>query len=887
MAEQPERMTRLEALRAELAAVRGAPVAADDEAELRRRAHEMDLSALCLSGGGIRSAAFNLGVLQALARHGMLKQFDYLSTVSGGGYIGSWLQRMIHERGSVRAAEEALGNADLPAEEVRRLRDYTNFLAPRGGALSADLWGDIVLYLRNVLINWSVYLPLFALAVLAAIFYRTLIFAVGHAWQAQFVFILAAAMALAVSTFHTARFLPDHQDDDAGACGAQPRAITRRVVWPALAWAGLAPLGLEGGHGVTPLALLPAYLLAQSIGYAAAWLSAKRGAARPELFWSNAVAFGAGTFVSGAWIALLFAFADWVAALAIDERAQLLAVIGPFWLLLALALHSTVFVGLRRDGAQFDLDREWLARISALKLRAGTIWLGFALAALSVPAVLQIAWTGTWPAPVVTLVAGPLGAWLGKQASSGGASVIGAISRSERMRVLGPALLAVLFILGLVASLALGIGAVLGLAQDCAGDALHFGKQAREWLPFLAQAFTLLALLGVLHWINRRVNVNRYSMHAVYRNRLMRAFLGAARGANRRPDPFTGFDPQDNLPLRWLLRDDAGPRPLFPLINLTLNLTAGATAAWAERKAMAFTATPLACGAPLLRPSHAPGAAHGPDRPGVYVPTQGYAGLENADTNPKRAHGLSLASAMAISGAAVSPNWGYHSSPVAAFVMTLFNVRLGAWLPNPAAVTSPRQLNFAFPPRSLRALGSDLLGLSDDAGPAIYLSDGGHFENLGVYEALRRRCRWILAIDAGQDGLCQFEDLGNALRKARIDMQIRIAFETPPRIVARGDAAGLKTATGFARATIHYPEPDGGTSTLLYLKPTLLPDCPQDVRAYANTSAAFPHEPTADQFFSESQFESYRALGEFQCLRLLPDDAPPALRALFNPPANG
>ncbi len=152
----------------------------------------------------------------------------------------------------------------------------------------------------------------------------------------------------------------------------------------------------------------------------------------------------------------------------------------------------------------------------------------------------------------------------------------------------------------------------------------------------------------------------------------MRAFLGAAR-TDRKPDPFTGFDPDDNPRLETLLSGET-PRKLFHVINVALNLTATTRTAWNQRKAAAFTMTPLACGSPILSP---PGSKV--ESPvGCYVPTSLYGGSEHETGRRDEPTGMSLATAMTISGAALSPNWGYHSSPMTAFLMTLFNVRLGA-----------------------------------------------------------------------------------------------------------------------------------------------------------------------------------------------------------------
>ncbi|HKJ95600.1 MAG TPA: hypothetical protein VKA32_08235, partial [Gammaproteobacteria bacterium] len=252
---------------------------------------------------------------------------------------------------------------------------------------------------------------------------------------------------------------------------------------------------------------------------------------------------------------------------------------------------------------------------------------------------------------------------------------------------------------------------------------------------------------------------------------------------------------------------------------------------------------------------------------GAYVRTADYAGDEPRDGNRERdgGTGLSLGTAMTISGAAVSPSMGYHSSAATAFLLTLFNVRLGAWLPNPA-VASERELIRARPPNALLSLARDILGLTNDRGRDVYLSDGGHFENLGLYEMVRRRCRYILVIDAGCDGGLTFSDLGNAVRKIRIDLDAKIVFEPPLALGPGKDPS--RPGPDFACATVHYPETEE-PGLLVYMKPCRHPDMPIDVRAYGSRYPDFPHEATIDQFFSESQFESYRRLGEAQATALI------------------
>jgi len=223
--------------------------------------------------------------------------------------------------------------------------------------------------------------------------------------------------------------------------------------------------------------------------------------------------------------------------------------------------------------------------------------------------------------------------------------------------------------------------------------------------------------------------------------------------------------------------------------------------------------------------------------------------------------GISLGTAMAISGAAVSPNQGYNTSPLLCFLMMLFNVRLGWWLGNPKT----KQFRHSGPRPALWPALKELTGLTTDSGDWIYLSDGGHFDNLGLYEMIRRRCRCIVICDAGCDLQPNFEDLANAVRKVYIDFGVRIEFDSldikprqPP------PASGARCAI----ATIRYPKSQR-TGWLPYLKPAYQgTDERADIRGYAIAHQDFPHESTTDQWFSESQLESYRALGDHTVERI-------------------
>jgi len=356
-------------------------------------------------------------------------------------------------------------------------------------------------------------------------------------------------------------------------------------------------------------------------------------------------------------------------------------------------------------------------------------------------------------------------------------------------------------------------------------------------------------ILGTIAWIaSRFVNINRFSLHALYRNRLIRGYLGASR-QERHPDYFTGFDIKDNVCVHELwppkAGDGANSHSLFHVINIALNVVSTKRLAWQERKAEPFTVSPLHCGSAYL----------------------GFRNSSEYGDYPGKG-GLSLGTAMAISGAAVSPNMGYHSSPSIALLLTLFNVRLGWWLGNPGQAGN-HSYQTDGPSFAARPLFDEAFGQTTDESRYVYLSDGGHFENLGLYEMVRRRCRFIVVIDAGCDPDFAFEDLGNAVRKIYIDLGIRIVFNDLQAIrnwPSNTINDPSKRMPYYAIGTINYSEADGRevgceNGHILYIKPAYHGTEGAGIRSYATAHPTFPHESTADQWFTESQFESYRSLG--------------------------
>jgi len=414
------------------------------------------------------------------------------------------------------------------------------------------------------------------------------------------------------------------------------------------------------------------------------------------------------------------------------------------------------------------------------------------------------------------------------------------------------------FVAGLLLALATAIHLVVlrthGVRIVWSGTALTrsywLHDRASDWQWMTAVAAAAAGLAAVLAW---RFDVNEFSMHHFYKNRLVRCYLGASRLAERRPNPFTGFDAQDDERLALLRLSDprkpvAPPRPFapfvgpLPVLNTTLNVVKGASLAWQERKGASFSFTPFYSG---YTPSSDDGNGNTTE-PGAYRPTLQYGYPEH--------WGIALGTATAISGAAASPNQGYQSSPAAAFLMTVFNARLGWWIGNTRRAWKWRR---ASPGNGLLYLLTELTGSARDTSAFVNLSDGGHFDNLGLYELVRRRCRFIIAFDAEEDHDMAFNALGGAVRKCRVDFGAEIDISVDD---IRLHGRAKRSTTHWAVGSIRYV--DGSRGTLVYVKSSLTAHEPVDIEQYSSSHPAFPHEGTADQFFSESQFESYRALGE-------------------------
>ena len=803
-----------------------------------QRLHAAGRSALCFSGGGIRSATFGLGVLQGLAAHSctsrkedaphLLGEIDYLSTVSGGGYLGGWFSAWAaRAKGGAAGVIEDLASPpdadwEPEPEPLCQLRKFANYLDPRLGLFSADTWTLAATILRNLLLNWLVLLPLIAgVLILPRIFYKL----VDDIPDSSFEYLLiAAASMLVLSVAYMVIDLPSAGDARLSQrsfllFGLAPLLLSATGFVLYWAWEGY----LETEPSPAGFVRYGIAIMAAGVALGMVYATWKHRAIKLKWILKGggfAIAVGALGGLFTCW--MTWGFTNPADDSLYSERVYAWLAVPA--LLGVFAVSQGVLVGLAST-ITGDEDREWFSRATAWILIVLVCWIGFAGVAL-MPPVLghwlpSLHWQG-----LITVLAGALASRIGYSPATPATEDSQPSAGAGFVMRWAPAILKPLFPAALAALIAT-------FNEGASKQVAAWLMAPPIWSPLprianpdevlvecvLAAGLVIPALL-----LSRVIDANKFSLHAMYRSRLIRTFLGASH-KGRKPNPFTGFDPDDNLMMTQL-----PSRPLH-VINMTLNLVKGQNLAWQERKGESFTATRYRVGSCRIG----------------YQSSNTYAG------------GLSLGGAVAISGAAANPNAGYSSSPLLSVIMMLFNARLGAWLPNP---TDAGKANWQMtgPTLSVEPFIDEAFGLTTDTNAWVNLSDGGHFENLGLYEMVLRRCATIVVVDGSADPSFHFDDLGNAIRKIFVDMGIPIEFRDGISI-SRTPVSGSRHA---AIATIRYNAVDGDDApngTLIYIKSSMNGNEPEDVRNYAAQHPDFPHQSTVDQWFDESQFEAYRRLG--------------------------
>lgn len=354
--------------------------------------------------------------------------------------------------------------------------------------------------------------------------------------------------------------------------------------------------------------------------------------------------------------------------------------------------------------------------------------------------------------------------------------------------------------------------------------------------PLLTYAPFILLVTGFF------ANPNLLALHRFYRDRIATAFMktaGKGDAALKLHQLALGGDPNN-----W----HCAP---YPLINACLNLQGAKDNKFMGTKTSDyFLLSPLYCGSKLTG--------------FVKTNTPGYSSM-------------TLPSAVAVSGAAVNPEMGTSTNKVLAFLMTSLNLRLGYWAVNPKYGDTPFYRRLVWWPYYHIM---ELLSKTDTRKRRVNISDGGHIENLAVYELLRRKCKLIIAIDAGADPEYRFSDLKNLVIRARNELGIEINFrdgQAPEQVIAPEPSSGFSKQHYVVADIKELPgktEGVGYTGLLVYVKASMLAGNTWKISNdesyfYKTYHPTFPHESTADQFFDPQQWRAYYQLGKFIAGNLL------------------
>lgn len=351
------------------------------------------------------------------------------------------------------------------------------------------------------------------------------------------------------------------------------------------------------------------------------------------------------------------------------------------------------------------------------------------------------------------------------------------------------------------------------------------------------------------------LDVNHSSMHYFFQGRVARAFLlEELPGSKWTLDPRSAADKMLGPPIGLhACVPEEGYRGPLPIFNAALNLGVTNVLDWQERKAANFIFTPYFSGYDVDLVAKQSVPDDGQDERAKRKGFSKFAYAHTKNYKYGQESGIRLAAAMAISGSAIGSAMGSLTSIKTRVLHTLLNLRLGWWFPNPRV---PSAWNLGGLPQWWTVL-KEFLGWADAEGSCVHLSDGGHFENLGLYELVKRKCKVIIVSDASEDREATFKCLSLAIQKCRVDFNYTISLDIVP---LSPTAAGF-SERAFVMGTIDYGK-DAERGSIVYLRPAITDHQSTDVIALRRADGFFPHHPTINQWFSESLFESYRELGQ-------------------------
>lgn len=718
--------------------------------------HEIDDSGmigLALSGGGIRSATFCLGLVRALAKKGLLKKFDYISTVSGGGYLGGMLGRLYTDINKQYSIEKALAHDDTIL--LAWLRNNGRYLTPAG-------FLDKSLAITQIFRSF-----------MAALFLLTLMC------------LVVSGMAITLNTMLV-----------------------------------LQPKLQETAPWLIALSVPLYFSAAMALSY---WIMDEQN---PKNSLIIALATATICYACFAWI---IEFPEYF----LQSYLPLIALF-----IIAITNIKLIHSSLRTLSPSPGKLRQQLTRAMT-----NSLWLAGAILILWGTYALGLLWSressvsGTLlpPALLALLKAGWELTAVKKLFSKmkNGYSFV-SISLTQGANILGY----LLFIFSLITVCAAEIKIIRYdslFHYTISPSLLGFGVVL--FFIYICQPKRIITFL------------NLSSLHNFYRARIERAWLSVANVGSPPEHRFPQNPLEDQLNDKlYGIKKVTDPLPNDDVIFKNYNPHSNQGPIHLITCCINQTVDDRS-------------GNYNADRKGVALTVSSF-GVETGTHFPKPSTELecsTLSKWIAISGAAAATGMGSLTSPGLAFILFLIGGRLGYWERNldpKDDVTS-----------SLPALFAEMFARFPGKNSKYwYLSDGGHFENTGVYPLLKRRVKTIVVADCGADPEYKFEDLENLVRKARIDYGITITFDSPDQqmFIPLYELKKGEAAAPLIKAAITYPKQ--GTSpkmegTLLIVKPHLLENMGLDTERYAKRHNDFPQQTTGDQFFDEEQWEAYHQLG--------------------------
>lgn len=819
-----------------------------------------DLFGIALSGGGIRSSSFCLGALQALDQYGLLCRADYLSAVSGGGYIAASMvaamntptatQAPAQPQGRPGAADDtrersptgwdfpftAGSNSDVSDTRlVGHIRDNGKFLAPHG---LPDIGLSCAVLLRGLAVNLlmllAVLLPLATIIIVAnpttdKLRHSILLDLVTRfgpeAWSKPaflsdpFILSKMTAIVLIYWLIGWAVFRSHKESDALRKARKQAAKAASQAQDQDARSAPRAPAQEQSGKGakfgrfllIMLLIAIAIEVQPQIINGLLTWIATKGDGSWLNTIVALAIAAGSIIIPTAAFESKLVA---WI------EHAMSSSKWG-IWLQALLARAAFYALGLALPLVVYGLFLFLVIMGIRLSNAEGNQY-PFSPSFLVTP---DWGWTKLLGLTLALLLC----LWLG--------SIVR--SRYGRLRTIWRSLEFDAEVI-----LAILLTALLLVAS---AYATRVDASEQEWI--VLTNYALLTAIVLVIAVNFTENAN--GLHRLYRDRLRHTFN-----------------------LRQIVLHELNDQCPYLLINGTLNVRRPRKkkkSRWGDAQPQAETSDEFSAD-PAKRGRNAEFFLL--SRHFIGSDATGYACSRELN---KQQPELDLAAAVAISGAAVSSSMGRIGIGLLGPTLALLNLRLGYWLRNPKKL-NPDQLGWEEIFR--RYLFDEAFGRLHTGSPRIYITDGGHIDNIGLYQLLKRRCQFIIVIDAEADPGMNFSAFADVQRFARIDAGVLISLDWRPmraatlaRLEDRTEPPALDAhKLHFAAGHILYK--DGSKGMLLYVKATVTGDEPDYILDYERRHPTFPHELTSDQFFSEEQMEAYRALG-FHAMRVALDQPPP------------